>query len=122
MKKIFTLSLMFLVLGYFAKAQNLPIYDDVESYPAFVINPTTGPWTFVDNDGLNNYSISGYTFENQGTPAAYITFNFDEVGVGYTAESASGGQVFACFSGVPSGSITGNDDWMISPLLSGSFL
>ncbi len=90
----------------------------MESYPAFVINPTTGPWTFVDNDGLNNYSISGYTFENQGTPAAYITFNFDEVGVGYTAESASGGQVFACFSGVPSGSITGNDDWMISPLLS----
>lgn len=120
MKKIFTLSLMFLVLGYFAKAQNLPIYDDVESYPAFVINPTTGPWTFVDNDSLNNYSISGQTFENQGLPAAYITFDFEEAGLSYTAESASGGQVFACFSAVPPSPGVGNDDWMISPLLSGT--
>lgn len=119
MKKIFTLILLFSVAMFFSQAQNLPIYDDVESYPPFVINPTTGPWTFVDNDGLNNYSIQGGSFENQGQPAAFITFDFEKAGMNYTVGSPSGGQVFACFSAVPSGGVH-NDDWMISPLLSGS--
>lgn len=119
MKKIFTLILLMGAFMFFTQAQNLPIYDDVEGYPTFVINPTTGPWTFVDNDGLRNYSIQGYTFENQGEPAAFITFDFEEVGIGYDVGSPSGGQVFACFSAVPSGGLY-NDDWMISPLLSGT--
>ncbi len=120
MKKIFTLMLLGIFIGYFVQAQNLPIYDDVEGYPSFVINPTTGPWTFVDRDTARNYSIQGTSFPNQGEPAAFITFNFDEVDMTYTVGSPSGGQVFACFSAVPSDDTPGNDDWMISPLLSGT--
>ena len=120
MKKLLLSSLLMVMMIFAANAQNLPIYDDCEGYDAFTINPTTGPWTFIDNDGGHNYTFQGSSFTNQGQPAAFIVFNFDSTTVTFDVETPSGGQVLACFDAAPAAGVTKNDDWMISPLLDGT--
>ena len=82
MKKIITLLSAFLLLFVVAKAQ--VYFDDVESYEPFTINPTTGPWTFVDVDSCNTYRIGGYLWDNVLEPQAFIVFNPSFTGPEFT--------------------------------------
>ncbi len=124
MKKIITLLSLLLVL-FAAKAQYY--FDDVESYEPFSVNPSTGPWTFVDLDSGNTYRIGGYLWDSVLEPQAFIVFNpslTDPEFTNTTASPYSGEQYFACFRSFKRISETEtvecpNNNWMISPELSG---
>ncbi len=115
MKKTLLLSMLLAVGFFFANAQTLPIYDDCSSYPLYTINPA-GYWKFVDVDADSTYGFQGTTFPNNFCPMAFISFDFEDAGVSYTVESPSGNPVLACFASTLKHS-TGNNDWLISPLL-----
>jgi hypothetical protein len=125
MKKIITLLSTFLLLFVVAKAQ--VYFDDVESYEPFTINPTTGPWTFVDVDSCNTYRIGGYLWDNVLEPQAFIVFNpslTDPEFTNSTGTPYSGAQYFAAyrsFRRLPDNTTEDcpNNNWLISPELSG---
>ena len=78
---------------------------------------TFDPWTALDVDGGNTYSINGYTFPGQNEPMAYIAFNPATVDPPMTEpeiQPYAGERFGACFASVPPPT---NDDWIISPLV-----
>ncbi|MBO7444838.1 MAG: choice-of-anchor J domain-containing protein [Bacteroidales bacterium] len=113
MKKLFTL----LVVCFAAFAVNAQITDDFESYANFTVNPAS-PWTFVDVDGAGTYGFQGISFENSGSPMAFIVMNFDEsvIGAQMSVGAHSGSKFLACFAATT----PPNDDWIISPELTGA--
>lgn len=96
------------------------ITDDMESYASWLINGIGG-WTVVDGDRKPSYGLTGHDFPRSGQPYAFIVFNPVELGADVETDEAatfkahSGEQYLACFDAV-GGS---NDDWLISPELSG---
>ncbi|MDD3702246.1 MAG: PKD domain-containing protein [Bacteroidales bacterium] len=88
--------------------------DDFESYPDF--NLQFPPWTTVDVDNSNTYSIENVSFPNEGQPMAFIIFNPSQTtppitDAGITPHS---GSKFAASFAAVSGP---NNDWLISPQL-----
>lgn len=110
------------------------VIDGAESYATFSIGlphselaggDNVGDWTMVDGDGLVTYGIgvSGtddiYHYANAAGKMAFQVFSVKEVGLNSPAwEAYMGDKMFVCFAAEPDGD-KGNDDWMISPLLSG---
>ena len=81
---------------FFTQAQNLPIYDDVEGYPRLssILQPVRGLlWIMTVYVTIRFKGMPLKTRE----PAAFITFDFEEVGIGYDVGSPSGGQVLHLF-------------------------
>lgn len=93
-----------------------PITDSFEQYESFALNKA-GDWTFVDVDGdLGTYTIDGGpNFPNSGEAMAFIVFDASFDGLNETFGAHTGKQYMAAFSDVDGN----NDDWMISPELSG---
>jgi hypothetical protein len=90
------------------------ITDSFEAYTPWSISGV-GDWTLVDGDKNYTYGF-GNKFPNQGTPYAYIVFNPSAVGdTGNNMDPHTGDQYMAAFSS----SSSANNDWLISPLLSG---
>lgn len=93
--------------------------DNIESYPDFAIS-NLGDWTLYDEDkattmsGLSNGTTT-YKWDNIGLPQAYIVFNPQKVGVGSTWKAHSGEKFLASFTS----SSGENNDWLVSPALSG---
>jgi len=84
--------------------------DGFEGYDDFVLD--FAPWTQHDGDGSTTYSITNYTFPNQGYTGSYIIFNPSTVDPPLTdADPHSGDKMAACFAAT---SLL-NDDWMIAP-------
>lgn len=119
------------------------IADDVETYTPFSIGlPNSelgeedymGRWTVIDRDGNETYQLMGVDFTNnrsEGSPKAWMVFNGDKSGIAdkypkYADDyrSLSGKQSFLCIAAAPGTNgnpeSKGNDDWLISPLLSGN--
>lgn len=112
------------------------IVDGAEDYAAFSID-NVGDWTMFDGDQaytvVMNFAQGTRTYPNAGRQMAFQVFNPLEAGLSLEgvdgAESQfapyAGSQVFAAFaSGKPSvgggdPEMVQNDDWMISPELSG---
>jgi len=93
--------------------------DGFENYDDFALS--FGNWTQYDGDHLTTYTISGCTFPNQAYVGSYIIFNSYQTSpsLGGTPIDAYAGHKGAyCFAGIPSGSVTANDDWLISPAIS----
>lgn len=95
-----------------------PLTDNVESYPDFTIE-NFGDWVMHDLDGGNttfgiSSSVGVFDWENAGKPQAYIVFNPQRVGVTQLCTAHSGSKCLVSFS-----SAAGNNDWLISPPLSG---
>lgn len=90
------------------------ITESFEGFEAFAVNPS-GEWTFVDADGKATYPISGISFPGSGSAMAYIVLDATYEGFNGTFAAHSGNKYMASFS-VPSSQ---NDDWLISPALSG---
>ncbi|MCF8228188.1 MAG: choice-of-anchor J domain-containing protein [Bacteroidales bacterium] len=116
------------------EADNIAYFDDVcfdeyvvpagncnyfEQYEDFAIN--FDPWTLLDVDGLPTYGITDVSFPHAGEPMAYIAFNPDETDPPLTDDPAiqpyEGDKFAACFSSIPEGG-QGNNDWLISPMIS----
>lgn len=108
-------------------ADGSPVVDGAESYKAFAIN-NIGEWTMVDRDKCATYGIgdgsgASLTYDNAGKAMAFMVFNPGAAGIvtdGSVPENTvwapyEGAQMFAAFASQDSQ----NDDWMISPELTG---
>ena len=96
------------------------VTEDCESVTPFAIQDMNG-WTTIDVDGAKTTqtSLDGSTileWEHSGEPQAWIAFHIQRAGMDGYATSHSGSQTFVSFE---STAATGNDDWLISPRLSG---
>lgn len=94
------------------------VTDDVESYEPFAID-NIGKWTTVDRDEQITARISlgngALEWNHAGEPQAFIVFNPTKAGAAAVIKPRSGSQCFISFA-----SRTENDDWLISPQLSGA--
>ena len=123
MKK--TLLSLFFVAGCFtANAQTVLFEDGFETYDDFSLQ--FGDWVTLDLDGLIPYIggvDQGGAWPNAGTPQAFIIFNPDAAGASddhdpsevVTFAPHSGEKYAASWAGEPTGTVAGNNDWLISP-------
>ncbi len=95
--------------------------EDFESYsPCSIVN--LGEWKLVDADGRATIGLSEGDFPNNGAAMAYMVFNPRYIGVpeGNTeANPHSGAQYLVSFATILNNPDDHNDDWLISPALSG---
>lgn len=105
------------------------VTDGFDSYTAFDI-AGYGQWTTVDADGQNTIMITlnsmfgPLQYNNAGKPMAFQVFNVMEAGIPFASwDPYSGEQMLVCFANAsPDGGYSPgkpNDDWLISPELSG---
>ncbi|MDE6491156.1 MAG: choice-of-anchor J domain-containing protein, partial [Muribaculaceae bacterium] len=108
-----------------------PVTDTAEDYESFstglpdseVDNDNVGGWTMVDVDGgsgtygINNSQGGSYKYPNAGRPMAFMVFSYDDAAVGSVNWKGHDGsdKCFVAFADTDKQ----NDDWMISPLLTG---
>lgn len=110
-----------------SKPDDAIIFEDFESYEPFTINGF-GNWTVADEDKGSTY-VFGETslWPNAGQPQAFIVMdtkseyftglNLDQL---FGMEYINGKNLAVCWASDPSKTEIGhNDDWLISPLLSG---
>lgn len=103
-----------------------PFTDDMESHEPFAISGIGG-YTLVDNDrSEGTYGISGIQdYPNAGAAMAWQVFDPQAAGVdlelGFNRKwiPFSGKQYLVCWGAYSSASAIANDDWLISPELSG---
>lgn len=96
-----------------------PVTDDFESYDNYIIDGI-GDWTLVDRDGTATIggiqgTLGSFSWNNAGKPQAFIVFNPVLTGVGSLCTAHSGSKCLVSFSAAQA-----NDDWLISPQLSGT--
>jgi hypothetical protein len=94
--------------------------DSFETYDDWLID--FPPWTCIDVDGTDTFGHNQYTWPNQYTPYAFIIFNPDTTTPPTTdpqMQPRTGDKYCAGFNDNNAGYI--NDDWLITPQLSGSF-
>lgn len=106
---------------------NVTVTDDAEHYVPFSTgflssmlgNDYVGDWTMYDGDGEGSNGLAGFPHDNiaAGNELSFIVFNPAELGIVVSAwQPRSGHQAFVCLCAPKSA----NDDWMISPRLSGN--
>lgn len=96
--------------------------DSFEAYNSFDIEKA-GNWTLRDVDQSYTYTITGFSWPNTYMPQAWIVWapaevenNFDDEPLSEAWWPHSGDKCMACFAGDEGL----NDDWLISPELSGN--
>lgn len=88
------------------------IFDDLAT---FTVDPDFG-WTFIDVDGYSTWSVTDVKFPNEGYTGVGIVFDGTKYASEFCDLSAySGDKCFMMFSALHAQ----NDDWMISPELTG---
>jgi hypothetical protein len=118
MKKLL---LSLLILGGLNATAQVSIYDDsFEFYEDFAFE-NIGDWTTVDLDLLPTYGFTGVTFLNSGIAKSFQVFNATTTVPALTASATAdwtaktGDRHMVCFASVPTGAVTANNDWLISP-------
>lgn len=93
------------------------VTDGFEDYEPFAVSGF-GDWTTRDVDGQPTCTVGDFEFDHMGEPKAFQVFNPSMTSPKLTVnewQPYSGDQMLVCFSTeTPT-----NDDWLISPLLSG---
>lgn len=103
------------------------ITESFEAYEPFLTGDVA-PWTLYDADQCATHTFGGISFPGGGTPYAYMVFNCD--GTTHTMDDATTRQFKQLFGGrtgdqsmMSFGNLgnaaSGNNDWLISPKLSG---
>lgn len=97
--------------------------EDFENYEPWLTDKY-GFWTTLDGDEGTTYGIRGLEFKHKTEPMAFMVFNPEELGVNVDEypqfKPASGKQFLIAMSAQASSTRKGhNDDWLISPKLSG---
>ncbi len=105
------------------------VTDDFEAYQPFAINDL-GDWLNIDVDGFETTGIQYASFPNMFDPKAWMVFNPVKAGLSIAYEGgepnafapASGAQYLLALCSVDpkTNEDMPNDDWLISPELSGS--
>lgn len=98
--------------------------DDFDFYEAWLTSGF-GRWTTFDGDKGLTYDLGyQYEFPHHGEAFAFIVFNPAEAGINTLNnpqfEAYSGDQYLACFNADTELTPNGNNDWLISPELSGN--
>jgi hypothetical protein len=90
------------------------LYDSFENYADFSL--TLSPWTQYDGDLLPTYGMQGYSWTNSGYTGAWMAFNPSTTSPSLQASypAYNGVKYATCWAGVP-GTVTANNDWLISP-------
>lgn len=108
----------------------LPITDSFEDYPIFSITDC-GDWTLYDADGQRTTimalstgsSVSVLEYEHAGEPMAWQVFSSIDAGIPYSSWDPHSGELMMVSMGNSKNEADGtyhdNDDWLISPELSG---
>lgn len=99
--------------------ENGPVTDSFEDYASWVISGI-GDWLTVDADKARTMNLAGVEFPYMGKPMAYMTFVPEELGFEEYYPAHTGRQCLFSFDAVSHDAPQGSDDWLISPLLSGS--
>lgn len=102
--------------------------DDMENYEPWTAN-NFGEWTSIENDGATHYSLSGITIRNNRPTTAFEIFGLQASGADVNDPSYaflaphSGDRTIISFGGAegyyPNPDKQHDDDWLISPELSG---
>lgn len=105
------------------------VVEDFESYETFSIDDL-GEWTMVDADGRTTMTLAGLSYPNNGARMAYMVFDPSKVVLpdetvglpaGNTeARAYDGSQYLIAVATVLDQPDDHNDDWLISPELSGN--
>lgn len=107
--------------------ENCVITESFETYAPFLIDEIN-PWTLYDADKCRTNTFGGITFPGNGLPFAYTVFNCD--GTTHGMDDATTQMFKERFNGHNSAqsmmsfgnvgdATSGNNDWIISPELSG---
>lgn len=95
------------------------VTDSFEGYESFV-KENFGDWKVIDSDNAMTVSLNGINYPYSGEPIAFMTFDFSSLGIDISGnpdyQAEDGTQFLAAFR--PRGNRS-NDDWLISPELSG---
>lgn len=98
------------------------VTDDFEAYDPFVID-NFGPWTCYDGDGGSTYAFDFVQFPNESKPMAFITFDptviLPDFNNNENLMAHSGNRYIVSFDATAASAPNGNDDWLVSPRLSG---
>lgn len=95
----------------------ITVTESFELAESWAIDNVEG-WTFIDGDGAETYSLQGYTYPGKNARMAYQVFdNAVEPFAGETGFDAVTGSKFLASFCSKAGK---NDDWAISPELSGA--
>ena len=100
------------------------ITDSFEDYDSWATS--FGDWTTVDGDGANCQGLfQSITYPVQGTPFAFTVFDPEDMYPGITAQSPeiaahTGSKYLAAVYSATDDDFVDNDDWLISPELSGT--
>lgn len=89
-----------------------PYTETFEAFESFAVDPDCD-WTFVDGDGSIVYGPSSTTIPDANTPKAFQVIDAENLPTTYAAYS--GYKSMGAFSANGQ-----SDDWMISPMLTGS--
>ncbi len=98
-----------------SEADDVEVTEDFEDYDSFTID-NLGNWTLVDRDGRGTYGIGIDNMPHGGDPFAYILIDNSNFADDPNFVSHAGGHKYlasVCCAG------DNNDDWLISPRLSG---
>ena len=96
-----------------------PVTEDFESATPYVVSSVEG-WTFIDADGAEIYRIDGWDYPGNSQPAAYTVLNAADSPSEEFYRAHSGNQYLMSMAAVLSPRVSHNDDWAISPPLSGA--
>ncbi|MDE7412306.1 MAG: choice-of-anchor J domain-containing protein [Muribaculaceae bacterium] len=101
------------------------VYKTTEDFESYEPCTTTnlGEWKTIDVDGRRTIGLGEANFPNNGAPMAFMVFNPESIGVpaGNTeANPHSGKQYLVSFATILDNPDDHNDDWLISPALSGN--
>lgn len=99
-------------------ADSATVTEDFESYDKWSTSATLGNWQNIDGDSLSTYEIYNHKFPGMGDPFGWIVFDADAMGINSKTNpkyAAHGGQ-----QSMASFASRQNDDWLISPYLSGN--
>jgi hypothetical protein len=93
-------------------------FDGFESYTDFTLDLT--PWTQYDGDLLDTYGVTGYSWDNAGYIGSWMAFNPSTTtpAMTETVTAHTGAKFASCWAGVPAGTVTANNDWLITPVMS----
>lgn len=101
------------------KPKQTAVTETFDEYEPFIIDGI-GQWTVYDGDKCPTYGFEDYKFAHEFEPMAYQTF--DSEFTGYSEydiwKGHSGLEYLNCYATNTNKGIA-NDDWLISPLLSG---
>lgn len=99
------------------------VTESFEGYEPF--STTFGQWTCYDQDRCETAGINGLWWPGTNQPQAFITFDFRKAGVTeaqmrqYPQFEANNGQQFAAAFKANNAPSNRNNDWLVSPELSG---